>query len=59
MIVLVRMFGGLNKAKEEIGLMPTPTDKPLYPFEYYRDTITEALNNLYEKLAENFLHGKI
>lgn len=55
MIVLVRMFGGLNKAKEELGLMPTPTNKPLYPFEYYRNTITEALNNLYEKTGRKFL----
>ena len=31
MIVLVRMFGGLNNAKREIGLMPTPADKPLRP----------------------------
>lgn len=55
MIVLTRMFGGLNNAKKEIGLMLTPTDKPLRPFEYYKNTLTEALNNLYEKTGRKFL----
>lgn len=55
MIVLVRMFGGLNNAKREIGLMPTPTDKPLRPFEYYKNTLSDALNNLYEKTGRKFL----
>lgn len=55
MIVLIRMFGGLNNAKKEIGLMPTPTDKPLRPFEYYKNTLIESLNNLYEKTGRKFL----
>ena len=54
-IVLNRLFGSISKAKEEIGLMPTPTDKPLYPFKYYKNTLTEALNNLYHETGRKFL----
>lgn len=54
-IVVNRLFGCISKAKEEIGLMPTPTDKPLYPFEYYKNTLTEALDNLYHETGRKFL----
>lgn len=54
MIVLRRLFGGLKKAKEEIGLMPTQTSKPLYSFEYYKNTLTEALNSLYLQTGRKF-----
>ena len=55
MIAINRIFGGLNKAKEEIGLMPTPSDKPLYSFNYYKNTLTEALENLYMKTGRKFI----
>lgn len=54
MIVINRMFGGLNKAKEEIGLLPTPLDTPLHPFEYYKKTLLEAINNLYAQTGRKF-----
>lgn len=38
MIVINRLYGGLDAAKMELGLMPTPTNQP-QPFEYYRDLI--------------------
>ena len=34
-IVVTRLFGSLNKAKEELGLMQTPTRQP-ESFDYYR-----------------------
>lgn len=55
MIVINRLYGSLGKAKEEIGLKPTPTDKPLRPFEYYKNTLTEAIDNLYKATGRKFL----
>lgn len=54
-IVIARIFGSLGKAKDEIGLLPTPTVIPLRPFEYYKNTLTEALNNLYKQTGRKFL----
>jgi hypothetical protein len=55
MTVLKRLFGGLKKAKKEIGLMPTQTSKSLYSFEYYKNTLTEALNSLYLQTGRKFV----
>lgn len=55
MIVVNRLFGTLGKAKEEIGLLQTPTSIPLRPFEYYKNTLTEALDNLHKQTGRKFL----
>lgn len=48
MIVVTRIWGGLNKCKEELGLTTTPGKQPL-PFEYYKDKLDFALSNLSDK----------
>ena len=55
MIVVNRLFGTLGKAKEEIGLLQTATSIPLRPFEYYKNTLTDALDNLYKQTGRKFL----
>lgn len=55
MIVINRLYGTLNKAKDEIGLKPTPANKPLRSFEYYKNTLTEAIDNLYKITGRKFL----
>lgn len=52
-IVLNRLYGGLNDAKKEIGLMRTLPNQPL-SFEYYKITLTEAFYNLKNKTGRNF-----
>lgn len=46
MIAVTRIFGSLSNAKKEIGLMKTQFNTPMRPFEYYKETLTEALSNL-------------
>ena len=46
MFVITRLYGNLTKAKEEIGLLPKRAKRP---FEYYKNTLTEALNNIYKQ----------
>lgn len=48
-IVINRLFGGLSKAKKEIGLLETESRKPL-PFEYYRNKLTEIITE-YKKIT--------
>ena len=46
-IVLNRVYGGLNNAKKELGLLETPRNQPM-PFEYYKgllDDILESIKN--------------
>ena len=44
-IVVKRVYGSLNKAKKELGLLPTPPIQPL-PFEYYKEKLDEILDNI-------------
>ena len=55
LIVLTRMFGGLNKAKEEIGLMKTPPSVTPKPFEYYKNKIDKITDILKEKTDRDFI----
>lgn len=45
MIVIKRLFGGLNNAKQEIGLAKTPKYQP-HSFEYYKNILDEILDNI-------------
>ena len=50
-IVVNRVYGGLNNAKKELGLMKTPQNQPL-PFSYYKeklDNILESIKNYTER----------
>lgn len=46
MIVVNRMFGSLSKAKEEIGLMPTPPSSSHLPFEFYKEKLDKILDDI-------------
>jgi hypothetical protein len=54
-IVINRIWGGLIKAKEELGLMETPTNLPLHSFEYYRDLLLEILNRIQKDKHRKFV----
>ena len=54
MIVLNRMFGGLTKAKEELGLMKTITNPPI-SIEECKEKIETRLNNIYMKTGRKFI----
>lgn len=43
MIVINRLYGGLDAAKAELGLLPTPPNQP-QPFEYYRELLTNIIS---------------
>lgn len=45
-IVVARVFGSLNKAKEKLGLLPTPPSVQPLPFEYYRTELDKILDNI-------------
>ena len=45
-IVVTRVFGSLNKAKEKLGLLPTPPSAQPLPFEYYRNELDKILDNI-------------
>ena len=45
-IVVTRVFGSLNKAKEKLGLLPTPPSAQPLPFEYYRSELDKILDNI-------------
>lgn len=44
-IVVNRVYGGLNNAKKELGLMKTPQNQPL-PFSYYKEKLDNILENI-------------
>ena len=44
-IVVSRIWGSLNKCKQELGLMKTLPTQPK-PFEYYKNTLDEILYNI-------------
>lgn len=44
-IVVNRVYGGLNNAKKELGLMKTPQNHPL-PFSYYKEKLDNILENI-------------
>lgn len=44
-IVLNRVYGGLNNAKKELGLLETPRNQPM-PFEYYKGLLDEILESI-------------
>lgn len=54
MIVLSRMFGGLTKAKEELGLMKTITNPPI-SIEECKEKLQTRLNNIYAKTGRKFV----
>ena len=54
MIVLSRLFGGLTKAKEELGLMKTLPNQPL-SFEYYKNKLTTTLFKIKEETGRTFV----
>ena len=45
-IVVTRIYGSLNKAKEKLGLLPTPPSAQPLPFEYYRNELDIILDNI-------------
>lgn len=44
-IVVTRIYGSLNKAKKELGLLKTPPVQPL-PFEYYKNKLDDILESI-------------
>lgn len=52
MIVVARLFGGLNKAKQEFGLLQTAPVQPL-PFEFYRTKLELTAKNVAATLHRN------
>lgn len=54
LIVLNRMFGGLGKAKEELGLMKSVSAKPL-PFEFYKNKLDDTLQKIRKNLDRDFI----
>lgn len=52
MIVVSRIYGGLNEAKEALGLMPTPPQPPK-PFEYYRDALNGIVTTFMHKTGRD------
>ena len=54
LIVLNRMFGGLGKAKEELGLMKSVSAKPL-PFEHYKNRLDEVLQKIRKDTDRDFI----
>lgn len=55
MIVINRIFGGLDNAKKELGLMPTSYKKPLRPFDFYKNHIDNVLSKLLEINDNNYV----
>ena len=53
-IVVDRLFGSLNKAKAELGLMQTPTRQP-EPFEYYRSKLEEIVSNFIRQTGRDVI----
>jgi hypothetical protein len=51
MIVINRIYGGLNNAKKEIGLKQTNFNKPLRTYDFYKNHIDKVLENF--KLHNN------
>lgn len=54
LIVLNRMFGGLGKAKEELGLMKSVSAKPL-PFEHYKNRLDDTLQKIRNDTDRDFI----
>lgn len=57
MIVINRIFGGLNNAKKEIGLLKTESNKPL-PFEYYKEQLDDILDNIKKNTNKTYVSWK-
>lgn len=53
-IVVNRVYGNLNNAKKELGLLKTPPPRPK-SFEYYKDKITKALFSIKEHTGRDFV----
>lgn len=53
-IVVSRIFGSLNKAKKELGLINTPYNQPK-EFEYYKIILTETIQNIYKETGRKFI----
>lgn len=51
-IVIQRLYGSINKAKAEIGLIKTPTSLPLHDFSYYKDTIDQIIDNYIKAIGD-------
>lgn len=54
MIVINRLWGGLNNCKDELGLMPTEPNKPL-PFNYYKEKLDSILNDISKRTDRKFI----
>lgn len=54
-IVVTRVFGSLNKAKEKLGLLPTPPSAQPLPFEYYRSELDKILENIKKHTDREFI----
>ena len=54
MIVINRLFGGLNNAKKEIGLMKTPQSHYI-DFEHYKNILDEILENILINTGRNII----
>ena len=53
-IVVTRIYGSLNKAKKELGLLKTPPNQPL-SFEYYKNLLDEILSNIKKNTDRNYI----
>ena len=53
-IVVNRIYGNLNNAKRELGLLKTPPCQPK-PFEYYKDKLSSTLLNINKHTGRNFV----
>lgn len=54
-IVVTRVFGSLNKAKEKLGLLPTPPSAQSLPFEYYKNELDNILENIKKHTDRGFI----
>lgn len=54
MIVINRLFGGLNNVKKEIGLMETPKSHYI-DFEHYKNILDEILENILINTGRNII----
>lgn len=52
MIVVTRLFGSLNQAKQDLGLLQTISAQPL-PFEFYRAKLERTAKNVAATLHRN------
>lgn len=57
MIAINRIWGGLSKCKENIGLMSTPTSRP-ESFEYYKNNLDSILYDLKKQKTRSFISWK-